>query len=156
MQLAHEQSLRVIPGKLRCGGRRRLPEHDVGREEDEVLLVVSTNAVVYPRAVVVHPGDAVRADTAVVGSLRLEVAVAALTISVVRVRGILAGSHRHSTRRDDACNHTQSLSLTLSNTLLSLWQSGARFANPSTRLCHKFIIIDPHRIRKARPTRCGS
>jgi hypothetical protein len=46
----------------RVGGR----DPGVAQEEDEVLLVVGADAVVHPRAVVVHPHHATAADAAVV------------------------------------------------------------------------------------------
>jgi hypothetical protein len=42
------------------------PEEDVDQKEKEVLLIVVANAVVYPRTVMVHPGDAALANRAVV------------------------------------------------------------------------------------------
>ena len=34
------------------------PKEDIDQEQEEVLLVIIPNAVVDPRAVVIHPGDA--------------------------------------------------------------------------------------------------
>ena len=39
---------------------------DVDKEQEEVLLIVVTDAVVHPRTVVVHAGDAALAGRAVV------------------------------------------------------------------------------------------
>lgn len=47
-------------------------EEDVDEEEQEVLLVVVADAVVHPRAMVVHAGDAPLAGRAVMALRRLE------------------------------------------------------------------------------------
>lgn len=49
-------------------------ECNVHRKENKVLLVIFTNTVVDPRAVVIHLSNAPLADTAVVGSVRLDAA----------------------------------------------------------------------------------
>ena len=68
--------------------------HDVGREEDEVLLVERAHAVVHPRAVVVHAADAAAADRAVVRFRRLEVAVARVAAAGAEARRV-AGVQQH-------------------------------------------------------------
>mmetsp|Transcript_6307 Transcript_6307/g.24568 ORF Transcript_6307/g.24568 Transcript_6307/m.24568 type:complete len:272 (-) Transcript_6307:512-1327(-) len=86
--------LRHTAGQKLCDDQdQRVEAHekDVGDEEDEELVVPHANAVVDPRAVVIHFHDAPPADAAVMGPLRLEVPGAPLaSLDEARVLAVRA------------------------------------------------------------------